>query len=560
MRALPIAFTERMRKQLGAEEAESLFAALDTASSVAVRLNPAKCGEGEGVWSEGEAIAWSRYGRKLKERPSFTLDTAFHAGVYYVQEAASQFIDYIVAHEELQGKRVLDMCSAPGGKTTIYSTAVGADGLVLANEYVRMRANVLADNVRKWGLGNVLVTNNAPEHIAQFEGWFDLVAVDAPCSGEGMFRKEEVAREDWSEEAVKMCAARQTSILREAWQSLKEGGLLIYSTCTFNEEEDEGVLRNFIAEVGDDALEPSQRVEMDDKWGIVRGEVGAFQTFRFFPHKTDSEGLFVAIARKMEPTPQRTPKARKRVMQDVDKVVDIARRYDLHIVGLHEHTGSGLQHTESVFQSMKNLMALATRERFPELEFMDFGGGFKVPYKPDEIQVDYAAMGAEIVRLFKDFCRRYGKDLELKFEPGKYIVAHAGVMLTAVNTLKFNRTRTIAGCDAGFPQLIRPVFYGAYHQIENLSNPAGEVKVYDVCGNICESGDRFAEQRELPEIREYDVLAIYNAGAYCYSMGGVYNLRSMPGEVVIRNGECKLTRKRLTNQELINNLLAESLV
>ena len=211
------------------------------------------------------------------------------------------------------------MCSAPGGKTTIYSTAVGADGLVLANEYVRTRANVLADNVRKWGLGNVLVTNNAPEHIAQFEGWFDLVAVDAPCSGEGMFRKEEVAREDWSEEAVKMCAARQISILREAWQSLKEGGLLIYSTCTFNEEEDEGVLRNFIAEVGDDALEPSQRVEIDDKWGIVRGEIGAFQTFRFFPHKTDSEGLFVAVARKMEPTTQRTPKARKRVMQDVDR-------------------------------------------------------------------------------------------------------------------------------------------------------------------------------------------------------------------------------------------------
>ncbi|MBE6368858.1 MAG: diaminopimelate decarboxylase [Lentisphaerae bacterium] len=248
------------------------------------------------------------------------------------------------------------------------------------------------------------------------------------------------------------------------------------------------------------------------------------------------------------------------LMQDVDKVVDIARQYDLHIVGLHEHTGSGLQHTESVFQSMKNLMGLAGRERFPELEFLDFGGGFKVPYKPDEAAVDYAAMGAEIVRLFEDFCQTYGKALELKFEPGKYMVAQAGVMLTTVNTLKFNRTRTIAGCDAGFPQLIRPVFYGAYHQIENLSNPDGERKVYDVCGNICESGDRFAEQRELPEIREYDVLAIYNAGAYCYSMGGVYNLRSMPGEVVISNGNAKLVRKRLSNQELVSNLLAESLV
>ena len=317
MIALPIAFKERMTKQLGTEEAERLFSALDSASPVAVRLNPAKCGE-VGVWSDGEAIAWSKNGRKLKERPSFTLDTAFHAGAYYVQEAASQFIDHIVSHEDLQGKRVLDMCSAPGGKTTIYSTAVGRDGLVVANEYVRQRANVLADNVRKWGMGNVLVTNNAPEHIAQFEGWFDLVAVDAPCSGEGMFRKEAVAREDWSEDAVKMCAARQLSIVREAWQSLKDGGLFIYSTCTFNEDEDEGLLRAFMEEVGD-VFVPSQRVEVDDSWGVVRGEVGPFQTFRFFPHKTDSEGLFVAVASKAEPTPQRTPKARKRVMQEVDK-------------------------------------------------------------------------------------------------------------------------------------------------------------------------------------------------------------------------------------------------
>lgn len=318
MKALPIAFTELMRKQLGAEEAEHLFEALDSVSPVAVRLNPAKCGD-EGVWSDGEEIAWSKNGRKLKERPSFTLDTAFHAGAYYVQEAASQFIAHIVAGEELQGKRVLDMCSAPGGKTTIYSTAVGVDGLVVANEYVRSRANILADNVRKWGMGNVLVTNNAPEHIAQFEGWFDLVAVDAPCSGEGMFRKEEVAREDWSLEAVKMCAARQLSIVREAWQSLKAGGLFIYSTCTFNDEEDEGVLRTFIDEMGD-VFEPSQSIEVDDAWGVVRGEVGAFQTFRFFPHKTDSEGLFVAVARKAEATTQRTPKARKKVMQEVDKV------------------------------------------------------------------------------------------------------------------------------------------------------------------------------------------------------------------------------------------------
>ncbi|MBR2356983.1 MAG: diaminopimelate decarboxylase [Lentisphaeria bacterium] len=246
------------------------------------------------------------------------------------------------------------------------------------------------------------------------------------------------------------------------------------------------------------------------------------------------------------------------LLQDVEKVAEIARKYDLHIVGLHEHTGSGLQHTESVFKSMKNLMALATPERFPELEFMDFGGGFKVPYKPDEERVDYVKMGAEITALFSDFCQKYGKELAMKFEPGNYMVAEAGVMLTRVNTLKFNRTRTIAGCDAGFPQLIRPVFYGAYHHIENLSNPAGAAQVYDVCGNICETGDRFAEQRELAEIRESDVLAIYNAGAYCYSMGGIYNLRSMPGEVAVQNGVAKLIRKRKSNTELVAELLNDS--
>lgn len=247
------------------------------------------------------------------------------------------------------------------------------------------------------------------------------------------------------------------------------------------------------------------------------------------------------------------------LMQDLDRVLALVARYDLHVVGLHEHTGSGLQHTASVFQSMKNLMKLATPEHFPELEFLDFGGGFKVPYKPEETRVDYPAMGAEIARLFREFCQSYGRELAMYFEPGKYIVAESGWLLTTVNTLKHNRTRTIAGCDAGFPQLIRPVLYNAYHQIFNLSNPGGAQAFYDICGNICETGDRFAEQRELPEIREGDVLAIANAGAYCYSMGGVYNLRSMPSEVVVCRGAAHLARRRESNAELVENLLKASL-
>jgi diaminopimelate decarboxylase len=245
------------------------------------------------------------------------------------------------------------------------------------------------------------------------------------------------------------------------------------------------------------------------------------------------------------------------LLSDADKVVAIARQHNLKIVGLHEHTGSGLTRADSVYQSMENLLSIATPERFPDLEFVDFGGGFKVPYKPDEERIDYAAFGARITEIFAAFCARFGRELWMYFEPGKFIVAEAGYMLVTVNTIKANRTRLIAGCDSGFPQLIRPVFYDAYHQIDNLSNPDGERHTYDVVGNICETGDRFAEQRELPEIREGDVLAIRNAGAYCYAMGGVYNLRPMPAEIVVRGGEPHFVRRALSSRELIDQLLGE---
>ena len=246
------------------------------------------------------------------------------------------------------------------------------------------------------------------------------------------------------------------------------------------------------------------------------------------------------------------------LLDAVEEVKAIVASGNLHVTGLHEHTGSGLQHIESVLQSMRNLMAVATRENFPELEFLDFGGGFKVPYRPDEKKVDYVAMGRQIDELFEAYCKDYGKDLVMRFEPGKYLSAECGTLIVEVNTIKHNRTRTIAGCNSGFPQLIRPVLYDAYHHIENLSNPDGAPQIYDICGNICETGDRFAEQRALPEIREYDLLAIKNAGAYCYSMGSVYNLRPMPTEVVIVDGKAVSVNARMSDDELIDSVLART--
>lgn len=319
---LPEQFISRMQRELGVAEAEALCAALETEPSTSVRLNPAKMAEQK--WGGGR-VAWSDYGYLLGERPAFTLDPDFHAGAYYVQEASSQFAGYIVSMavggaEACKGQRVLDMCAAPGGKSTHYATLVGERGLVVANEINRSRAAVLADNARKWGLGNMVVTCNDSARVADFEEWFDVVAVDAPCSGEGMFRKSDEACEQWSEANVAMCAERQWEILQNAFRSLKPGGVLLYSTCTFNRTEDEDVVGRACEEFGDELL-PVDDIPIGDDWGVVMGREGVFQTFRFFPHRLTGEGMFMAVARKagLATSRRRMPKARRKVMEAVDK-------------------------------------------------------------------------------------------------------------------------------------------------------------------------------------------------------------------------------------------------
>lgn len=300
---LPADFVACMVEELGAERAERLFDALDGESSTTIRLNPAKCQSIDelGKIGEAERVPWSERGYYLSERPRFTYDSAFHAGAYYVQEASSHFVGHILGsvmgEEELQGAKILDTCAAPGGKSTLYSSLVGSEGLVVAAEINKGRASVLADNARKWGVGNIVVVNSDVEPLAQFEKFYDVVAVDAPCSGEGMFRKMSDARNEWSAASVAMCADRQGEILRTAWGALKSGGVLIYSTCTFNRTENEGVLAAF-EEWADGEVCRAESVEVGDDWGIKVGEEGAFQTFRFMPGVSRGEGFFVAVARK----------------------------------------------------------------------------------------------------------------------------------------------------------------------------------------------------------------------------------------------------------------------
>lgn len=322
--SLPEAFVGRVLRDLGPEEGRALCEALESEAPTSVRINPAKCGpEALRTLPHLEPlrrVPWCDEGWYLAVRPSFTFDPDFHAGAYYVQEASSQFVGHLLRGNLPAGARLLDLCAAPGGKTTLYASLVGDDGLVVANEIDRRRAAVLADNVRKWGTGNVVVTCGDAARAGCLEGWFDVVTVDAPCSGEGMFRKDPAAREEWSEANVRLCAARQDEILREAWRALKPGGVLLYSTCTFNRDEDEGSLERMLAWAGEEVVETDE-VAVDETWGIRCGRVGAFRTYRFYPHRACGEGFFAAVAAKSADADarRRLPKSRRTVTAAVDR-------------------------------------------------------------------------------------------------------------------------------------------------------------------------------------------------------------------------------------------------
>ena len=318
---LPERFISLMQEQLGDEEAAALVASLGEEPSTSIRLNPCKMTSPR--WA-AKPVAWSVEGYSLDDRPSFTLDSDFHAGTYYVQEASSQFAGYIVQQacggkEGCRGLKVLDVCAAPGGKSTHYASLVGQEGVVVANEINHSRAAVLADNARKWGLGNMIITCNDSSRLAEVAEWFDVVAVDAPCSGEGMFRKSDDATEQWSEANVMMCAERQWEILENAFEALACGGLLIYSTCTFNHFEDEDILLKAMEHWGEELCE-AEPIAVSEDWNVVCGRVGVFQTFRFFPHRVKGEGMFMAVARKAEESSARAmPKPKRRVITPVDR-------------------------------------------------------------------------------------------------------------------------------------------------------------------------------------------------------------------------------------------------
>lgn len=288
---LPQSFVERTRQLLGDEQYPLFEQALGTEVPVSIRPNRMKCN----LPVAGEPVPWAPSGVYLEKRPTFTFDPLFHAGCYYVQEASSMFVERVLREYVQEPVVMLDLCAAPGGKSTLCRSALPEGSLLVANEVMRNRSQILAENLMKWGHPEVVVTNNDPADFTDLTHLFDVILTDVPCSGEGMFRKDQVAVDEWSLENVDICWQRQRRILSDIWPALKPGGLLIYSTCTFNREEDEDNVAWIARELGADMLE----VPVEEAWGITGNLIGdSFPVYRFLPHKVKGEGFFLAVLRK----------------------------------------------------------------------------------------------------------------------------------------------------------------------------------------------------------------------------------------------------------------------
>lgn len=323
MQQLPAEFIQNIRSLLGENAGEFLNGVLHEPVT-SVRLNRLKPVD---KFGSDEKVAWCERGRYLADRPSFIADPLFHAGAYYVQEASSMFIGHIVKQVVKKEKplRVLDLCAAPGGKSTLLLDLLEDDDLLVSNEMIRSRVHILEENLVRWGRSNIVITNNDPKDFTQLTGFFDVILVDAPCSGEGMFRKDPDAIEEWSEDNVNLCAVRQKRILANVIPALKPGGLLIYSTCTFNTKENEENVHWMMKE--HELL--SVRTDVDESWGIT--ETTSFDNeplfaCRFYPHKVKGEGLFAACL-------QKPFDAESKVLKIGEPKVERLKKPDVAVVG-----------------------------------------------------------------------------------------------------------------------------------------------------------------------------------------------------------------------------------
>lgn len=305
MTQLHAQFIENIRQLFPGDEGEQLLSTIaGTAAETSVRVNAAKTAMRPAA---AERVPWCSTGYYLQGHEPFTFDPIFHAGLYYVQDASSMIVDYIIRRLIDRPVRYLDLCAAPGGKTTAAVSALPHGSLMVCNEVVPQRAAILKENVMKWGIPGCVVTSDDSSRFGRLTHFFDVVAADVPCSGEGMFRKDPGAVEQWSPALVAQCAERQRLIIDNVWDAIAPGGLLIYSTCTYNRDENEAMVEYIEAKYGATVV----GLDLPLEWNVAPG-VGKDGCCRFLPHRTRGEGLFVCVLRKPGDDEDRTAFAGKR--------------------------------------------------------------------------------------------------------------------------------------------------------------------------------------------------------------------------------------------------------
>ncbi|MFD0795061.1 RNA methyltransferase [Mucilaginibacter litoreus] len=348
--AFPDKFLENLATEPGFDKHSFVNAHESDTQITSVRLNPFKPSN---IKTDSQ-VPWCPNGFYLNSRPSFTFDPLFHAGAYYVQEASSMFIHHIlysIRPDKADPIKVLDLCAAPGGKSTLLNSALEPTDLLVANEIIKTRVPVLTDNLNRWGTSNTIVTNNDPRDFAPLRNFFDIVLVDAPCSGSGMFRKDTEAMNEWSEANVELCHQRQERILADIYPAIAEDGYLIYSTCSYSHQENEDIL-DWLCQTFD--ME-SIRMPISSDWGIVESESPMAKAwgYRFYPGKVMGEGLFAACLRKRENSGQSNYKNNSQQKLPA-KEIDIVKTYinepdDLYLLKVNDDwLGINREHKESL--------------------------------------------------------------------------------------------------------------------------------------------------------------------------------------------------------------------
>lgn len=290
MSVFPTQFVNQMQEMLG-NEANQLFEAIQTEPLISISINSNKIPPA----TYNNPVPWNQQGFYLSTRPEFSKDPYWHAGNYYVQEPSSQFVSYIsnLLLKNFENPLVLDLCAAPGGKSLLLLSQMKNKGLLISNEVIRTRVGILKENILKFGATNCIVTNSDPEAFEKGGAVFDMILIDAPCSGEGLFRRQPQSMQQWNLDLVKLCAARQQRILKSAWKALAPGGFLIYSTCTYNKTENEDNVDFLFDELGALPVE----IETNSEWNIQQSN-SKTASFRFWPHKLKGEGYFLSVVQK----------------------------------------------------------------------------------------------------------------------------------------------------------------------------------------------------------------------------------------------------------------------